>query len=138
MKSLDGHSGPWRGWSIQYGMRITEKIKLSIANGKINGNGTDKDGSFLLEGGYDLEGNVLLIRTYTRTIEPSQLGAGIPYRYKGRWDGTLVSGRWCPVANPWSDGGPFEMWPEQEEQRLEIAFEMEEEIRELVGPVPGR
>lgn len=138
MKPLDGQSGPWRGWSIQYGMRITEKIKLSIGKGKISGNGTDKDGSFLVEGDYDPEGNVTLTRTYTRTTEPSQLGAGIPYRYRGRWDGTLVFGRWAPVANPWSDGGPFEMWPEQEEQRLEMASEIEEEIRELVGPAHGR
>jgi hypothetical protein len=133
MKSLDGLSGPWRGWSIQDGRRITEALSLTISGGKISGRGTDADGSFLVEGTYEVEGSVSLTRTYTRTREPSQLGAGVPYRYVGKWDGTLVFGRWFPVAHPWY-GGPFEMWPENEEERLELSFEIKEEVREPVGP----
>jgi hypothetical protein len=136
MKTLDGLSGPWRGWSIQDGLRITEKLTLTISAGKISGRGTDIDGAFRVEGSYDAEGNVTLTRSYTRTTEPSQMGVGIPYRYQGKWDGALVFGRWFPVAHPWY-GGPFEMWPEAEEERLELNMEMEEEVRELVGPVPG-
>jgi hypothetical protein len=137
VKSLDNLSGPWRGWSIQDGLRITESLKLTLGGGSLSGTGSDIDGSFRVNGTYDAEGNVSLIRSYTRTTEPSQLGIGIPYRYVGKWDGTLVSGRWFPVANPWY-GGPFEMWPEHEEERLELAFEIKEETRELVGPVNAR
>ncbi|MGV3618179.1 MAG: hypothetical protein ACO1SV_22865 [Fimbriimonas sp.] len=111
-------------------------MKLTLGGGSLRGNGTDIDGSFRMDGTYDAEGNVSLIRTYTRTTEPSQLGVGVPYRYEGKWDGTLVSGRWSPIAYAWY-GGPFEMWPEHEEERLELAFEVKEETRELVAPVNG-
>lgn len=111
MKDFNSLSGPWQGWSIQDGIRITESISLEIRNGNISGSGSDMDGEFELTGGYTERNNrVMLTRRYTRTTEPSQEGVGIPYDYDGLWDGTFVSGMWHPRAVP-SYGGPFEMWP---------------------------
>jgi hypothetical protein len=133
MRSLDGLSGPWRGLSTQDGRRIPEAIRLTIGNGSITGAGDDADGHFVLDGTYDAEGAVQLTRRYTSTTEPSGLGVGIPYQYVGTWDGAFVSGRWYPKASPWY-GGPFEMWPEREEDLKELRIELEsdERIRELV------
>ncbi len=129
-KSLDNLSGPWRGMSIQDGRRIPEAIRLTISSGRMSGTGTDADGHFNVEGTYDAEGNVRLTRRYTWTTEPSQQGAYLPYRYMGKWDGTLIAGRWYSLVTQ-GMGGPFEMWPEREEDLKELAIEFE--TRELVG-----
>ena len=106
---------------------------LSISHGRISGSGTDKDGVFELAGAYvERKQEVLLTRTYTWTTEPSQSGVGIPYEYVGTWDGNFVSGNWFPRWHPDSDGGPFEMWPGQDEESLQIHFEVEE-LRPLAG-----
>ncbi|OJU62476.1 MAG: hypothetical protein BGO01_08330 [Armatimonadetes bacterium 55-13] len=134
MKDFNSLSGPWIGWSIQDGLRITESIRLTIQKGIISGSGTDKDGEFELQGAYIERGQkVLMTRTYTRTTEPSQEGVGIPYEYVGSWDGSFVSGRWHPRWNQYY-GGPFEMWPADatEELRIELQIEVEEEAP-LVG-----
>lgn len=126
MKDFNALSGPWTGMSIQDGLRITEAIYLSIREGTIAGHGTDSDGRFELVGRYDAATrSVFLTRRYTWTTEPSQAGAGIPYDYRGQWDGAIVSGRWSPKSNPWY-GGPFEMWPNREEDRRELRIEFEE------------
>lgn len=129
MKSLDELSGPWRGMSIQDGLRISESIRLTIGGGEITGTGDDADGHFDLEGNYDGD-DVVLIRRYTYTTEPSQEGVGIPYRYLGKWDGAMIFGRWSPLVNPMY-GGPFEMWPEREEDLEELKIE----FAEFVAPV---
>lgn len=118
---IDQHSGAWLGWSVQHGLRITETLDLQIQGGIIRGQGYDKDGDFELVGTCSSEGAVSITRRYTWTTEPTQGSVGYPYLYVGTWDGTLVSGNWCPLLHPHTDGGPFEMWPggEESEYRLE-------------------
>lgn len=105
-------------------------MRLSISHGVILGEGTDADGRFNLDGLYE-SADVVLTRCYTWTTEPSQSGVGIRYTYRGTWDGAMVSGRWFPYDQPWI-GGPFEMWPQQEETRSEFA-QLENELA-LSGP----
>jgi hypothetical protein len=105
--------------SVQDGIRISEAIRLSIRAGAISGEGTDMDGDFELAGSYHARDHrVLLTRRYTYTTEPSQEGVGIPFDYDGIWDGEMVSGEWHERADP-RHGGPFEMWPNREEDRRE-------------------
>jgi len=139
MKDFNSLSGPWVGWSIQFGLRISESIKLSIVSGRISGTGTDKDGEFELMGAYVERGQkVLITRTYTWTTEPSQEGVGIPYEYIGTWDGNFVSGLWHPRRWPDADGGPFEMWPADSEGGLKIELEVEEKAPLAIGAGPRR
>lgn len=124
MRDFNQLSGAWIGWSIQYGLRITETIQLTINKGRIFGTGKDKDGEFEVVGAYiERKEEVLMTRTYTWTTEPSQSGVGIPYEYVGKWDGNFVSGEWFPRRFPDMDGGPFEMWPGGDEDELRIQFE---------------
>ena len=126
MKNFDELSGPWTGLSVQDGLRITERILLTIHKGRISGTGTDKDGHFELTGFYKSRSEeVMLTRCYTHTTEPSQEGVGIPYDYEGKWDGAMVFGRWHPRLHP-AYGGPFEMWPDREQDREELAIHLEE------------
>lgn len=119
-KLMTAYPGPWIGWSIQDGLRISENLHLSFRGNSFEGTGADKDGDFEVFGDYDPERHsVRLTRRYTWTTEPSQEGVGIPYEYHGVWDGYCVAGRWNPRTVP-HYGGPFEMWPEKEE-----AFQME-------------
>ncbi|HMS54502.1 MAG TPA: hypothetical protein PKA27_03805 [Fimbriimonadaceae bacterium] len=112
MKEFNDLSGPWQGWSIQDGLRISERLVLSIRENRISGTGSDKDGEFEIVGTFSPRNSkVELTRRYTVTTEPSQSGVGIPYDYEGQWDGALVFGRWSPRSTPWY-GGPFEMWPD--------------------------
>ncbi len=128
MRDFNELSGQWAGWSIQYGLRITESMELSINKGRISGRGTDKDGEFELIGAYiERKQEVLLTRTYTWTTEPTQSGVGVPYEYVGKWDGFFVSGLWFPRRHPDQDGGPFEMWPGGDEESLKIEMEIFEE-----------
>jgi hypothetical protein len=126
LKNFDELSGPWTGLSVQDGIRITERIALSIYKGRITGTGTDMDGEFELGGFYNGRSQeVMLTRRYTRTTEPSQEEVGIAYDYEGKWDGAMVFGNWHPRMNP-GYGGPFEMWPDREEDREELAINLEE------------
>lgn len=120
MRSLEGLSGPWTGWSIQDGRRISESLDLIIAGGKIDGTGSDADGNFRIEGEFDSEGNVELIRAYTYCTSGPD-GVGIPYLYVGKWDGDMIHGRWSPVGFR-QYGGPFEMWPAREDIKLETSI----------------
>ncbi len=124
MRDFLSLSGPWMGWSIQDGIRITERMRLSITPTMITGEGSDMDGEFELTGSYDARSNALfLTRRYTVTAHPSQAGVGIPYMYVGTWDGSIASGRWSPRADP-AYGGPFEMWPAGEEDLKALAIEI--------------
>lgn len=126
-------TGPWLGWSIQEGLRISERMRLIIRGTVIEGEGTDMDGEFELTGSYDPRTErVLLTRRYYNTTEPSQSGVGIPYDYEGKWDGTLVGGMWHPRANP-HYGGEFEMWPDRDEETETLRLE-ELHIQELTLP----
>jgi hypothetical protein len=126
MKDFCALSGPWLGWSIQDGRRITEKITLKIERtGAFTGEGTDADGEFELVGLWnERRERLTLTRRYSRTTEPSQEGVGIPYDYEGKWDGGIAFGNWHPRHNPYY-GGPFEMWPDQDELHFQNADERE-------------
>jgi len=125
MRAIDETSGPWVGWSVQYGNRIHERLILRIGGGSITGTGEDADGDFEMEGNYDAGGEIALVRRYTYCTSGSE-GVGIPYLYRGRWDGAFVSGDWRPVFAV-NDGGPFEMWPEDAMTDLDFAEEREAE-----------
>jgi len=128
VKNFNELSGPWAGLSVQDGLRISESIRLTISSGRIDGEGTDKDGNFDLVGFYQARNEtVMLTRIYTWTAEPSQQGVGIAYDYEGKWDGAMVSGLWHPRAHPFY-GGPFEMWPARDEDREELRIELREEV----------
>ncbi len=112
--------------SVQDGIRISESIRLVIRSGQISGNGSDMDGEFELVGFYtERNQQVMLTRRYTWTTEPSQQGVGLPYDYTGYWDGALVSGVWQSRLTR-GMGGPFEMWPDREEDRLELMINIDE------------
>ncbi len=103
-----------------------------IRDGRISGSGVDKDGDFELTGFYTARTEkVMITRRYSRTTEPSQDSVGIPYDYEGFWDGMMVSGRWHSRSYPMMNG-PFEMWPDREQDREELRIEIEE--LEAVGP----
>lgn len=126
MKDFCQLSGPWTGMSTQDMRRIPEAIQLRIDQNQILGTGTDADGHFELSGSYDPKsGRVTMTRRYTWTAEPSQEGVGVPYHYDGLWDGGLVSGFWHCRPAP-SISGPFEMWPDREEDRLELQINLRE------------
>jgi hypothetical protein len=126
VKDFNDLSGPWTGLSIQHGIRLTEAIRLTIQSGQIWGVGNDIDGEFELAGSYHPRSQrVLLTRRYTYTTEPSQEGVGTPYDYDGVWDGQMVSGNW-QQRNLVENSGPFEMWPDREEDRKELAINFEE------------
>ena len=118
--------------SVQDGLRISEAIRLTIRNGQISGTGVDQDGDFELLGFYTARSQqVMITRRYSRTTEPSQEGVGIPYDYQGYWDGMMVSGTWRQRAYS-AMNGPFEMWPDREEDREELRIEFE--VLELSQP----
>jgi hypothetical protein len=120
MRTLDELSGRWRGLSTQESERITETIFFRFNAGQIFGEGTDRDGDFRMVGSYDSQGNIFMVRIYhVCTYGPEH--TGIPYEYRGNWDGDLIAGSWHVAHYP-EEGGPFEMWPEREEdlEKLQI------------------
>jgi hypothetical protein len=136
MSDFNSKSGPWHGWSIQEEVRISERMKLTIRNNTIEGEGSDMDGEFELVGNYDPKAErVTLTRRYHRTTEPSQSGVGIPYDYDGTWDGNFISGRWHPRANPYY-GGEFEMWPATDQTLEELSLDaiIKEPLALPIGP----
>ena len=109
MRALDETSGPWVGWSVQMPRKIHERMALRIGGGKIDGTGEDADGDFTVEGDYEANGEVAIVRRYTYCTAGPE-GVGVLSLYRGRWDGGAVSGDWHFVVG--YEGGPFEMWPE--------------------------
>ncbi|RYG22177.1 hypothetical protein EON82_17595 [bacterium] len=119
MRSIEETSGPWVGWSVQYNKRIHERMSLRVGGGAITGSGEDADGDFDLDGNYEASGEVAIVRRYSYCTSGPE-GVGIPYLYRGHWDGSHISGTWGTIFGP-QDGGPFEMWPE--DGSLELNFE---------------
>lgn len=119
-------SGEWTGQSIQDGFRIMERITLKFSGDSFTGFGTDSDGEFELVGEYDPDdGAVSIVRRYVIAPKnPDQVGH--PFLYIGRWDGYQVSGRWMDSYHL-GYGGPFEMWPQEEEVAIEQMMQIEEE-----------
>lgn len=83
-------------------------FSLLFIGNLITGGGTDRDGPFTMTG--EFEGDeVYLVKTYP----------WLTVRYDGRWNGAFIAGR--STIGPITHGefGSFEMWPEDEEQRIE-------------------
>lgn len=125
MRSIEETSGPWLGWSIQFNHRIHEKMILRVGNGAITGSGEDADGDFDLDGNYDAGGDVVIVRRYSYCTSGPE-GIGIPYLYRGRWDGAQITGTWSTVIGG-HEGGPFEMWPENGDLELNVQEELQAE-----------
>lgn len=127
MKDFNALSGPWTGLSIQGRRRLTESLQLRILQGTIEGTGSDVDGEFDVRGTYQAGSErVTMIRIYTWTTDPSQDSVGLPFVYDGTWDGEMVHGHWVEPTEP-SNTGPFEMWPDREEDRKERAIDLSEQ-----------
>ena len=108
---------------MQDGIRISERLQLSIREGRIEGTGTDKDGDFEVSGFYTSRNEqVMITRRYTRTSDPSQADVGVPFDYQGIWDGSMVHGTWHSRSYPMLNGF-FEMWPDREEDREELQID---------------
>jgi len=119
--------------SIQAGFRITEDLQMKFAAGKVTGEGSDEDGEFSMAGTYTTGDEVTMTRVYTYCTHGED-GVGVPYTYHGKWDGALIYGNWTQDDEP-ENGGPFEMWPEREEDIAERRIELEEVSRPLVRPL---
>jgi hypothetical protein len=111
--SADPPSGPWAGFYVQGRKRGTMRVSLRFADGRVEGGGSDPDGPFEMRGEYDPDGGVRIEKHYP----------WLHVSYRGRWDGTLISGRWSFRVRfgLWtsSDQGVFELWPESGETSLE-------------------
>jgi hypothetical protein len=128
MKILEELSGPWRGMSIQDGVRISEGIRFWFQAGVISGEGSDRDGEFRMTGRYQNDGTIGMMRVY-HVCNHTPEAVGIPYEYRGVWNGSFIEGRWFVVSHP-NEGGPFEMWPEREVDLQELAIHFHQ--RELI------
>jgi hypothetical protein len=96
-------------------------MTLQFAIDTFEGEGSDKDGDFVLSGRFDAEGNVTIDRRYTRTAVSDPAATTWTYPYLGRWDGAFVSGQWhLPFEG--GPGGPFEMWPATQELLMELSL----------------
>lgn len=124
VKDLSRLSGPWTGLSIQGRRRCHESLQLTIRPGRIHGTGTDVDGTFSVEGEFDGAGHVRLTRRYV-VSNLHEEHVDVPFDYEGTWDGAMIFGLWCERDSP-LNCGPFEMWPMREEDRRELAIELEE------------
>jgi hypothetical protein len=107
-------SGPWKGTWVQGKVRGTMAFSLLFIGNRISGRGTDMDGPFTMDGEVESD-QVYLVKSYPWLI----------VRYDGRWNGTFVAGR--STIGPLAHGefGSFEMWPEDEEEAIELAREVE-------------
>jgi hypothetical protein len=139
MKTLEQLTGPWTGFSIQDGIRIMERLHLTIGGGKIEGEGSDMDGNFVVQGAYSQD-QVHVVRRY-REVRDRGTGAyradphavRMLYDYLGKWDGALLFGQWASQEFPFEMNGPFEWWPDREEDRKELEIALEERQLALPG-----
>lgn len=119
MRDIRDCSGPWAGIWTQRTVRGTmHGFRLEFQGDVISGEGTDRDGPFVMRGKTDGEA-VHLVKAYPWLI----------VRYNGRWNGAFVAG--TSTIGPVQQGerGTFEMWPEDEEAAV---TETEAERREPV------
>ena len=121
MRPLEDLSGPWAGWWVQGEVKGQMSLTLHFSEGRIRGNGTDRDGGFQMSGLYNA-GGVDLLKGY----------ALLTVRYRGKWDGAVISGEWRIGSRERTLSGPFELWPVGDELSMEL-FMAEEELT-LVGP----
>lgn len=123
MRPLEDLSGPWAGWWIQGEVKGQETLYLHFENGRIRGNGSDRDGGFQMSG-YFKGDQVHLMKGY----------ALLTVRYQGVWDGTVISGEWRIGSREATVSGPFEMWPLGDELSLALFMAEEELISSLPAP----
>jgi hypothetical protein len=106
-------------------------VSLVFSGNLISGRGTDVDGAFSMDGEYFPEFHRVMIEKRYRELTS---------HYDGRWDGQLISGQWSfsilyvseeGVLNE-SDRGPFELWPLEHEQELDL------DAQPLALPEPAR
>ena len=88
-------------------------MRLHFAGGRIDGSGMDETGRFTMTGSYDEANRVRIAKRYATHL----------VRYQGSWDGAMISGKWTILQGLFLDGGPFEMWPESDEEDLRIRLE---------------
>ncbi|MFQ3587092.1 MAG: hypothetical protein SNJ74_00340 [Fimbriimonadaceae bacterium] len=128
MKDLMSLSGPWTGLSIQHKRRLTERMQLRLGDNRIHGTGSDVDGDFVVDGTYDpATESVHIVRRYTRVTWPVYGATFALYDYRGTWDGQMISGNWRQ-RDEYTNGGPFEMWPDREQDQQELAIQIEEAV----------
>ncbi len=92
-------------------------FSLLFLGDSITGGGTDRDGPFSMTGEVDGD-RVYLVKAYPWLF----------VRYDGVWNGAFVAGR--STIGPMAHGefGSFEMWPEDEEARIETEERVLESI----------
>lgn len=123
MRPLEDLSGPWAGWWMQDGTKGEMTLALEFADGRVRGHGRDPIGGFQISG--MIRGaSVDLLKGYPlETV-----------RYRGVWDGSVVSGEWRIGSRERTLTGPFELWPVGDELSME-GF-MAEESLTLAGAEP--
>lgn len=128
VRPLDGLSGSWVGWWIQWGKRGHMRLRLVFADGRVTGNGSDESGSFTVAGTYRADGARLVKGYATHQVH-----------YDGRWDGASLAGPWVIRYEFGTDRGEFEMWPESEGLTVEeILARADEAIEEREALPAGR
>lgn len=112
MRELRECSGPWAGQWIQGDVRGTMRMRLAFDGDGITGYGADGDGPFSLRGHYVQEESfVILDKSYSE----------LNVRYRGEWDGQMISGVSTITGEGFFDTGEFEIWPESDEEALRMS-----------------
>lgn len=103
-RSLDAtQSGVWSGYWVQDGNRGVMSLDIRIENNLISGQGSDEVGPFVLNGEYDSQGNVKIVKNYT--------GAHTVI-YGGLYQNDTIKGEWRiydTVDASLYDSGAFEI-----------------------------
>ena len=91
-------------------------FRLTFSGNDITGGGSDLNGGFSMRGTYDpANEKVTITKRYWHT----------KVVYHGVWNGSFVSGH-SIIGPAWvGERGIFEMWPEDEEEAIEFAREVE-------------
>lgn len=113
-------SGEWKGFYLQRGVagRQWMTLALEFRQGRINGEGRDSVGQFLLRGSYDLKtGRCTLIKTYPESHD-------VLYAGSNEGDGKWIWGVWRIHI----DSGGFHLWPKGEEDPTQDRAAAEKEI----------
>lgn len=109
VKDLRDFSGPWSGFWTQEMIRGHMKLRLRFYETNIQGDGTDRTGTFSVAGMFsESTGRVIFSKTYpSHTVD-----------YVGTWDGSLIYGKWTIADEEFSESGDFEIWPDKEDAGL--------------------
>ncbi len=86
----ESQSGIWTGHWVQNGEIGEMQLDIEIKSNKISGNGSDQAGIFTLDGNYDDQGSVEIIKIYT--------GAHTVV-YTGLYKDNVINGDWKIFAD---------------------------------------